>query len=281
MTFVADFRPVFSDREDQATAEDRLHDGYGNRWVDDLRPSDVQEWVDSHPNWKSNRAAVQAVRRAINYCVVEQKLIPVNPIRGVKVAKVGKRLTYFTPEVEQAIYQWASPALASAIKVCIHTGARPIIEFGSLEKRHVEVDEQGNMTWYYPPNESKVRSKPRIIQVPKCIKPLVEAAMRKHPSGKLFRDDKGKPWSHKEMKNAFARLRQRLVRKKVPLEPTDVMYTCRHTFAKRQLGGYWTGRPVSIEVLAGLMGNTPKVCWEHYGQWHEKYAEPLRKAVDY
>jgi integrase len=279
--FCSGFPASFRDREEEATAEDRLHDGYGNKWVADLRPSDIQEWVDKHPNWKSNRAAVQAIRRAINYCVVEQKLIPENPIRGVKVAQVGKRLTYFTPEVEEALYQWASPALALAIRVCIHTGARPMIEFGRLEKRHVQVDEHGNMTWHFPANEAKVRSKPRIIQVPRCIKPLVEAAMKKHPTGKLFRNDKGEPWGDKEMKNVFAKLRQKLIRKKVPIEPTDVMYTCRHTFAKRQLGGYWTDKPVSIEVLAGLMGNTPKVCWEHYGQWHQKYAEPLRNAVDY
>jgi len=45
------------------------------------------------------------------------------------------------------------------------------------------------------------------------------------------------------------------------------MYACRHTFAKRTLSGYYTGRPVTIEVLAGLMGNTPKVCWDHYAAW--------------
>ena len=41
------------------------------------------------------------------------------------------------------------------------------------------------------------------------------------------------------------------------------MYTCRHTFAKRILSGYWTGQPATIETLAGLMGNTPSVCWKH------------------
>ena len=57
------------------------------------------------------------------------------------------------------------------------------------------------------------------------------------------------------------------------------MYTCRHTFAKRTLSGYYTGQPVTIEVLAGLMGNTPKVCWEHYAQWADQYNDPLWAAL--
>lgn len=55
--------------------------------------------------------------------------------------------------------------------------------------------------------------------------------------------------------------------------------TCRHTFAKRTLSGYYTGKPVTIEVLAGLMGNTPKVCWDHYAAWADQYNDPLWEAL--
>ena len=40
-----------------------------------------------------------------------------------------------------------------------------------------------------------------------------------------------------------------------PPEEPFIPYTCRHTYAKRMLGGYW-GKPVTLEVLAGLMGNS-------------------------
>lgn len=46
------------------------------------------------------------------------------------------------------------------------------------------------------------------------------------------------------------------LRRKLELPADRCMYTCRHTFAKRTLAGYYTGKPVTIEVLAGLMGNT-------------------------
>lgn len=57
------------------------------------------------------------------------------------------------------------------------------------------------------------------------------------------------------------------------------LYSCRHTFAKHILSGHVTGKPSSIETLAGLMGNTPSVCWRHYAQWCDDYNEPLWAAV--
>ena len=58
-------------------------------------------------------------------------------------------------------------------------------------------------------------------------------------------------------------------------------YTCRHTFAHRMLSGYWNGGAgCSIETLAELMGNTPKVAFDHYGkEWGQHYQEPLWAAM--
>jgi hypothetical protein len=75
--------------------------------------------------------------------------------------KDGRRETYFTPEVEEAIYKYANPALALAIQVLIHTGARPGIEFASLEARHVHETDQGQI-WRFPAAESKGGKKERI-----------------------------------------------------------------------------------------------------------------------
>ncbi len=105
--------------------------------------------------------------------------------------------------------------------------------------------------------------------------------MQENQGGPLFRDRRGKPWRYDNMKERFARLRKKLQAKGVPIKDEDVIYSARHTFAKRQLGGFWTGKPTSLAILAGLMGNSPEVCWRHYGQWCESYQEPLRAAVDY
>ncbi|MCA9069047.1 MAG: hypothetical protein KDA84_09000, partial [Planctomycetaceae bacterium] len=58
-------------------------------------------------------------------------------------------------------------------------------------------------------------------------------------------------------------------------------YTCRHTFAHRMLSGFWTeGVGCSIETLAELIGDTPKVAFEHYGrEWGQHYQDPLWNAI--
>jgi hypothetical protein len=58
-------------------------------------------------------------------------------------------------------------------------------------------------------------------------------------------------------------------------------YTCRHTFAHRMLSGYWTdGAGCSIETLAELIGDTPRVAFDHYGkEWGQHYQDPLWAAI--
>ena len=58
-------------------------------------------------------------------------------------------------------------------------------------------------------------------------------------------------------------------------------YTCRHTYVHRMLSGYWNGGVgCSIETLAELIGDTPKVAYDHYGkEWSKSYAEPLWAAI--
>jgi hypothetical protein len=47
------------------------------------------------------------------------------------------------------------------------------------------------------------------------------------------------------------------------------------------LSGYWTdGVGCSIETLAELMGDTPKVAFDHYGkEWGQHYQAPLWAAI--
>ncbi len=58
-------------------------------------------------------------------------------------------------------------------------------------------------------------------------------------------------------------------------------YGCRRTFAHRMLSGYWDGGAgCSIETLAELIGDTPKVAFDHYGRgWGQHYQDPPWAAV--
>ncbi len=273
--FCTGFPARFRESKTRPTPKDRIHAGYGAKPVMELTRLDVEHWVKAHPGWKSPRPALQAVRRAVNYCR-ESGLIEVNPIRGLKIPQSGRRVAYITPEVEEAIYRYARPALALAVKVCIKTGTRREVEFASLESRHVEESPKGQR-WRFPANESKGRKKERIIYVPDDIARVVRKLIRQH-KGKVFRDKTGKPRTRRSLQSAFRWLKRRLQRKGVtPAEPF-IPYTCRHTYAKRRLGGYW-GPAITLEVLAQLMGNTPKIAFDHYAAWREAYTDPLWNAI--
>ena len=261
------------------TEADRIHKGYGGREVGSLIPMDIQKWLDAHKGWgqSTRRMAVQSVKRTFNYAV-KMGLIKSNPITQFKAGVGKKRVAYFTPEQEAAMYQHASPPLRLAIQVCIRTGARYGAEFCKLTAKHIDDTDPKCMVWRFKAGESKTY-RPRVIYVPNDIAEEVRALAKRFPTGVIFRTRSGKPWVIRNIRSAFRLLKKRLSSKGIKLDTDACLYTCRHTFAKRMLGGYW-GKPTTIEVVAGLMGNSRQVCWDHYAQWCDGYTDPLKDAIN-
>lgn len=262
---------------DTPTAADYIHDGYGKRTVDSIKPLDVMAWCKAHPGWKKPRMAIQTVKRMFSYCQ-GMGMIADNPVKSLKTGTSGKRVTFITPEQEAAMMEHATPAFAIALQVLIKTGARPFVEFGRLTAKHVQEGEKG-MAWVFSPDESKTKKR-RVIYCPADIAQIVRAQIAKYPSGPLFRNQRHSPWTQKNLKHNFQRLRKALEKKGVKLDKDCCTYACRHTYAKRMLGGYWSGKPCTLEVLAGLMGNSRQVCWESYAKWCGAYDTPLWDAVN-
>jgi integrase len=268
------FIPVKGKPRVKPTADDYIHKGFGKLKVADLKPLHLDRWLQAHPNWKGGRRTkIQAVKRALNYGV-ESGLIESNPIKGYKTPKAVGRVTYITPEQETALCDEANPALAMAIKVCIRTGARPGCEFAKLTAKHVK-DHGERMEWIFQPHESKTKTL-RIIRItdPEILK-IVRQQMKLHPTGPIFRAFQGGKWRRANLTEKFRELKGRLTKKGYEFDDDCCMYSCRHTYAKRVLQGYWSGKPTNIETLAKLMGNSPQVCQEHYLLWSDAYAEPL------
>lgn len=266
--------------EKRAMEVDRCdHPAYGSLPATTLTALHVDEWLNAHPSWrKSRRTKVQALKRALNFAV-ERGLIPSNPIRGYRVEKAGSRITYFTPEQETALLKHANPALTMAIQVCIRTGLRYGIEFTTLTKDQI-TDMDNRMEWRVTPKKTKTSDKYRLVRItdPEIIE-ITREQMKENPTGPIFRNAKGEPWKQSNLTTAFVRLRRRVEKKEgIRFDSDACMYTCRHTYAKRALQGYWTGKATTIETLAKLLGNTPQVCWNHYVQWCDSYAEPLWEA---
>ena len=205
-------------------------------------------------------------------------MISENPIKDWKIPKSGHRVAYISPETEAAVARHARPALALFVKVCISTGARPDVEFAHLEPRHVEETPEGQL-WRFPASESKGRKKDRIIYVAEEIAEIVRERCKK-TKGRIFRDEQGQPWTNVTLRGAFRRLKNRLRKHGITPEEPFIPYTCRHTFAKRMMEGYWAP-PVTFGVLAELMGITYETCVQHYDKTLKIHPSIIRAAMNH
>jgi integrase len=269
-------------REAKGNAEaKRIHDGFGHLLCSELTQAHVDDWLNAHAWEGGRRTRIQALKRALNFGV-ERKMISVSPLRGMKVPRTVSRVTYLTPEQETAIVVVGTPEFRIALKVCIRTGARFGSEFAALESRHVR-DHGSRMEWVFKPSEHKTgrmtgRQRTILVTDPEILE-IIRKQMKEHPSGPLFRSASGEPWNRRMLSQNFRRAKARLSKKGISLDTDACMYSCRHTFAKRVLEGYWTGKPTSIKTLARLMGNTVQVCIAHYLQFSEADNEMLWDAV--
>ncbi len=248
----------------------------------EFKKKHLRTWIQRHTTWNHNtqRNIIGSVIAAFNFCCKFDDL-EANPVAGYKKPIATPRVTSFSPEEETALYETADEALGLFIKACILTGARPYSELAKITADHVVETPQGiyyllkarTADGQYGHKAAKKTGKDRRIMLCDEMEAITRRLMLTAPKGSdtpLFRSTRGKTWNRC---NGVTRFRD--LKMKLGLPKDRCMYTCRHTFAKRVLSGYYTGKPTTIEVLAGLMGNTPRVCWDHYAAWTDQYNDPL------
>ena len=249
--------------------------------VAQLKKGHVQKWVDDHESWRSaaTRCGVIAVVLAA-FNRAEEMFGITNPIKGLKRPKPQPRLASIFPVDEQAMYDATESCFGNFLFAALHTGLRPFCELAQLTADDVEELPRGMMWRVYSSKTKKTRK----IPVRPGVATLTRKKMKAAPPGSglpLFRNTQGNPWKRTTGVVRFIRLKEKLEWNRDPIKGKYSCYTCRHTFAHRMLSGYWTdGVGCSIETLAELIGDTPKVAFAHYGrEWGQHYQEPLWNAI--
>lgn len=246
-----------------------------------LKKGHVQKWIESHETWRSpatHRSVIAIVLAAFNQA--EDMFGIPNPIKGLKKPKSEPRLASLTPEEEQTLYDATELCFRNFLFAAIHTGLRPFCELAKLTADDVEESDRGMMWRVYSSKTKKTRKIPVRPEVAELTRKLMKTAPK--GSGKpIFRNTQGNPWKRMTGVVRFITLKEKLGWAEDPVKGKYSCYTCRHTFAHRMLSGYWTnGVGCSIETLAELIGDTPKVAFDHYGrEWGQFYQEPLWNAI--
>ncbi len=249
--------------------------------VAQLKKGHVKTWIESHPKWKSSathRSIIAVIQAAFNYS--EENYEVSNPIKGLKRPPANPRLQSFTKEDEETLYKATDQPFREFLTAALHTGLRPYCELAHLTADDVEESPRGMMWRVYSSKTKKTRKIPVRPEVAKLTRKLMKTA----PAGSeipLFRNTQGNIWKKVTGVARFIGIRRKLGWDKDPVRKKFSSYTCRHTFAHRMLSGYWNdGKGCSIETLAELIGDTPKVAFDHYGkEWGQHYQDPLWAAI--
>ena len=249
--------------------------------VAELKKRHIQTWIEQHAGWKSkatHRSVIAIVQAAFN--LAEEMFDLPNPIKSLKRPQSQPRLQSIGPDEEQALYEATEERFRNFLFAAIHTGLRPFCELATITADHVEISDRGMMWRVYSSKTKKTRKIPVHADVAKLVRRLMASAPK--GSGKpLFRNTRDEPWKRMTGVVRFIDLKRKLGWDVDPIKRKYSCYTCRHTFAHRMLSGYWNGGVgCSIETLAELIGDTPKVAYDHYGkEWSQSYAEPLWAAI--
>lgn len=249
--------------------------------VIELKKGHVTTWIQSHAGWKSTataRGVLSIVQAAFNHAQAEFD-VP-NPLRGLKKPPARPRLHSLSAEDEAALYAKTDECFRDFLFAAVHTGLRPFCELARVTADDVEETPRGMMWRVYSTKTKKTRKIPVRPEVAELTRRLMVSAPR--GSGvSLFRNSRGGTWTKVAGVTRFVGLRKELGWKKDPVRKKYSCYSCRHTFAHRMLSGYWNGGlGCSIETLAELIGDTPKVAFDHYGrEWGQHYQDPLWAAV--
>lgn len=249
--------------------------------VSELKKGHVQTWIEKHESWRSpaTRSGVIAVVKAAFNRAEEMFSVP-SPLKGLKKPKAEPRLASLTPEEEKTLYANLEPCFQNFLFAAIHTGLRPYCELAKLTAEDVEETPRGMMWRVYSSKTKKTRKIPVRPEIAELTRQLMKTAP-KGSAQPIFRNTKGNPWKRMTGVVRFIGLKKKLGWDQDARKRNYSSYTCRHTYVHRMLSGYWTnGVGCSIETLAELIGDTPKVAFEHYGrEWGQHYQDPLWNAI--
>ena len=248
--------------------------------VGELKRGHVSSWVESRPTWRSpvtRRNVLTIVKAAFQFVQAEHAIC--SPLKGLKKPPPRPRLLSISPADERRLYAAADEAFRHFLFAALHTGLRPFCELAKLTADDVETSPRG-MLWRVYASKTK---KTRKIPVRPEVAALTQRLMKSAPKGSgipVFRNSQGNPWKKVTGVHRFLAIKRTLGWDQDEVRKKYSCYACRHTFAHRMLSGYWNGGiGCSIEVLAELLGDTPKTAFDHYGkEWAQHYQDPLWAA---
>ena len=218
-----------------------FEDKYPRLKVHQLDTKRVTEWLKEKKSWNSTTKnnAITCLQRVMNWSKSNWGLTN-NPLQGMEKPPTKRRELIIEPKAFQKLLKKIrDESFRELLIVSDEVGARPQ-EVKRLEARHVDLK---NQCWFIPKEEVKGKKRPRTVYMTGKALAIVRKRVKEHPTGPLFLNAHGNPWTASAVKCRFARLEEKLgVR--------YCQYNFRHGWVTRKLIA-----GVDSHVVAALAGH--------------------------
>jgi len=202
----------------------------------------VSQWLAEHPNWSSTTLsdAISHLNRAFAWGR-RKKCIKGSPIADMenKPHRQRREVVYSPQQWEKITSHVKDECFRDILTFMWETGCRPI-EARKIESRHIDLT---NDLAVLQPSETKTK-RVRVIFLTDAAKLICQRLCEKHPTGPIFRNTRGNPWTKDAIKCRFTRLKA-----KVQIAGLCA-YGIRHSFATEGLKN-----GVDSVALAVIMGH--------------------------
>jgi len=237
-------------------------DFIGDMPVSEFGEQCVKDWIDTHYSHGSDtyrHNLIRAVKCAFKWACSKKsgKLLSENPIDELELPSADSR------EVDLTDAQWAvieakvPQPLLNLLIVLKETGARPL-EIRLVEAKHLQAN-NGRPRLYSakPFKKTRGKEKPRKIYLTERALAICQEHADKYPTGPLFRNEDGKPWSKNAINNHFTKKRREKIGIMFPFFP----YSLRHKFCTDKLK-----QGIPPATVAELLGNSVEMVMRVYNQ---------------
>lgn len=187
--------------------------------VSDLRPYHVQEWVNGYRfSQTSRRNYMRTMKRCMQWAL-RQGYIEKHPLQDLELpASERRETTVSDAEFAEILELTRDDSFRQLLIVTWETGCRPQ-ESLRVEARHVDAIHQ---RWVFPKSESKTKKRVRVVYMTPTAWKLIERLLGENPTGPLFRNSHGVPWTTDAVNNAFSRIRERMGKSRLTKDKEDI-----------------------------------------------------------
>ena len=235
----------------------------------ELTPDLVMSWLESQTTWNnsSKNSAITCLSRAMNWGKKNLGLKE-NPISSMDRFKVTTKPSVILPEEFRKILKHVKdPQFRELLIVSYDCGCRPQ-EVKQMEARHVDLEKK---FWRFMQDESKTGTV-RTVYIPTDRAfDIISRLVVEYPTGVLFRNTRGGPWTTHAVAHRFERLEKKVGKR-------FKQYDFRHTFITRKLLA-----GVDSHVVAKLSGHKDTSMldqvYSHVADDHEFMLEQSKKDI--